>query len=125
MTIDGKGTGNSVFMYPEGLALDPHGNIHAACSTTIIFFTKEVVYVRMYGYDPDPLAPRPWGIAIDDEDNTLVSNGRCISIFDHHGNKIHEVGNLDKPEDIALDPRDGSVYVADFGASSVLKYYAI
>ena len=119
LTIDRKGTGNSNFTWPRGLALDPQGNIHVADVEFIKVFTKEGVYVRTYG---SPGAPRPWYIAIDDEGNALVSYGSCLSIFDHHGNKIHEVGNLEDPRGIALDPRDGSVYVADFGASFVLKY---
>ena len=119
LTIDGKGTGNSRFMYPEGLALDPQGNIHIAEQDSIKIFTKEGVYVRTYG---DPGARY---IAIDDEGNACFNDGECLSIFDHHGIKIHEVGNLETPRVIALDPRDGSVYVADYGASSVLKYYAI
>ena len=117
MTIDGKGTGNSSFRLPKGLALDPQGNIHVAVNERIKVFTKEGAYVRTYG---GPGAP--WRIAIDDEGNTCVSGGRYLSIFDHHGNKIHEVGNLEHPEDIALDPRDGYVYFAYYGASSVLKY---
>ena len=121
-TIDGQGTGNSSFIYPVGLALDPQGNIHVALDDSIKVFTKEGVYVRTYG---GLGALRPWGIAIDDEGNTLVSYDRYLSIFDRHGNEIHEVGNLQDPHGIALDPRDGSVYVADLGASSVLKYYAI
>ena len=120
LTIDGKGTGNSSFMYPSGLALDPQGNIHVAVDDTIKVFTKEGVYVRTYG------GPRPWYIAIDDEGNTLVSNDRFLSIFDRHGNEIYEVENLgDLMKGIALDPRDGTVYVADFDASSVLKYCTI
>ena len=81
------------------------------------------VHVRLskssltYDYDP-----RFRGIAIDYEGNAFVSHGRCLSMFDHRGNKIHEVGNLKDAYGIALDPRDGSVYVADYGASSVLKY---
>ena len=35
------------------------------------------------------------------------------------------MGNLENRLGIALDPRDGSMYVADLGASSVLKYSAI
>ena len=123
LTIDGKGTGNSSFRYPVGLALDPQGNIHVAEYDSIKVFTKEGVYVRTYGYDPE--AAHPSGIAIDDEGNTCVSNGGCLSVFDHHGNKIHEVGNLDNPLGIALDLRDGSMYVDDRGASSILKYSAI
>ena len=121
LTIDGKGTGNSSFRYPVGLALDPQENIHVAEYDSIKFFSKEGVYIRTYG---GPGAPCPWGIAIDDEGNALVTDsyGGYLSIFDHHGNKMHEVGKFKNPLGIALDPRDGSVYVADYGASSVLKY---
>ena len=116
LTIDGKGTGNSRFKCPEGLALDPQGNIHITEQDSIKIFTNEGVYVGTYG-DPGARC-----IAIDDEGNAFVIDGGCLSVFDHHGNKIHEVGNLDDPRGIALDPRDGSVYVVDLGASSILKY---
>ena len=124
LTIDIKGTDNSSFRCPSGLALDPQGNIHVAENFCIKVFTKEGVYVRKYGgfvvTHPWCIGPRP--LAIDDEGNTLYSEGRCLSIFDHHGNKIREVRNLKDACGIALDSRDGSVYVADCGASSVLKY---
>ena len=121
LTIDGKGTGNSSFMFPKGLALDPQGNIHVAENHYIKVFTKEGIYVRKYGECTHTIQI---GIAIDDEGNALVIDGRCLSIFDHHGNKIHEVGSFEDPQGVALDPRDGSVYVADF-RSSVLMYFAI
>ena len=61
LTMDGKGSGNHCFQSPCGLALDPQGNIHVAAfgSNTIKVFTKEGVYVRMYG-DPNG----PMGIAM-------------------------------------------------------------
>ena len=118
LTIDGKGSGNHRFQSPWGLALDPQGNIHVAAygSNVIKVFTKEGVYVRMYG---DPKHPR--GIAIDGKGCSLVSEwgGNCLSIYDQEGNKIHTVGNL---KGTALDPRDGSVFIADYGANTVLKY---
>ena len=121
LTIDGKGSGNHSFRSPEGLALDPQGNIHVAAfgSNTIKVFTKEGVYVRMYG-DPN----HPSGIAIDDEGYSLVSEwgGHCLSIYDPEGNKIHTVGNLKQPWGTALDPRDGSVFIPNYGANTVLKY---
>ena len=121
LTIDGKGSGNHSFQSPCGLALDPQGNIHvAACgSNTIKVFTKEGVYVRMYG---DPIGPI--GIAIDDEGYSLVSERwrSCLSIYDPEGNKIHTVVNLRYPCDTVLDPRDGSVFIANNGANTVLKY---
>ena len=82
-------------------------------------FTEEGVYVRMYG-DPNG----PIGLAIDGEGYNLVSEcwGHCLSIYDPEGNKIHTVGNLNHPWGTALDPRDGSVFIANYGANTVLKY---
>ena len=121
LTIDVKGSGNRPIQCPWGLAFDPQGNIHvAACgSNTIKVFTKEGVYVRMYG-GPN----HPSGIAIDDEGYSLVSenSGNCLSIYDPEGNKIHTVRNLKNPCGTALDPRDGSVFIANHGANTVLKY---
>ena len=121
LTIDGNGLGNHSFQSPWGLALYPQGNIHVAAfgSNTIKVFTKEGVFIRMYG---DPI--RPSGIAIDDEGYSLVSEwgGDCLSIYDPEGNKIHTVGNLEHSYGTALDPRDGSVFIANYGADTVLKY---
>ncbi|KAL5496657.1 hypothetical protein EMCRGX_G012990 [Ephydatia muelleri] len=120
-TIDGTGSGNHSFQSPNGLALDPQGNIHVAAfnSNTIKVFTKEDVYVRMYG---DPNGPS--GIAIDDEGYSLVSEarGNCFSIYDSEGNKIHTVANLRNPRNILLDSRNGSVFIANCDANTVLKY---
>ena len=121
LTIDGNGTGNHCFKYPNGLALDPQGNIHVAAegTNTSKVFTMEGVYVRMYG---DPKGPR--GIAIDEEGYSIVSeeSGNCLSIYDPQGKKIHTVRNLNSPRGTALDPRDGSVYVANCAAQILLKY---
>ena len=121
LTIDGNGSGSLSFQSPRGLALDPQGNIHVAafCSKTIKVFTKEGVYVRMYGDSNNSS-----GIAIDDEGYSFVSeySGNCLSIYDPEGNKIHTAGNLKNPFCTALDPRDGSVFIANWGANTVLKY---
>ena len=122
LTIDGKGTDDSSFGLPRGLALDPQGNIHLAGFSSIKVFTSDGAYVRKYDRLVDIDGPE--GIAIDDEGNAYVSMGygKCLSIFNHRGQRIHKVGNFEDPQGIALDPRDGSVYVADYHASSVLKY---
>eukprot|EP00731_Ephydatia_muelleri_P008562 Em0004g900a len=121
LTIDGNGSASHSFQSSWGLALDPQGNIHVAVgsSNTIKVFSKEGVYVRMYG---DPNDPR--GLAIDGEGYSLVSEygGHCLSIYDPEGNKIHIVGNLEDPYGTALDPRDGSVFIANWGTDTVLKY---
>ena len=117
LTINGKDSF-------EQLALDTQGNIHVAAydSNTIKVFTKEGVYVRAYG---NPKAPI--GIAIDEEGYSLVSEygGNCLTIFDPQGNKIHTVRDLNMPDCTALDPRDGSVYVANSGAKTIFKYSLI
>ena len=96
-------------------------NIHVASwgSNTIKVFTKEGVYVRMYG-DPN----HPNGIAIDDEGYSLVNEcwGDCLSIYNPEGNKIHTMRNLMDSYCTALDPRDGSVFIANYRANTVLKY---
>ena len=121
LTIDGNGSGIHSFQYPWGLALDPQGNIHVAAfgSKTIKVFTKEGVYVRMYGDPKNPI-----GVATDYEGYSFIgeNNGHCLSIYDPEGNKIHTVGNLKNFHGTALDPRDGSVFIADYGANTVLKY---
>ncbi|KAL5496704.1 hypothetical protein EMCRGX_G013048 [Ephydatia muelleri] len=100
--------------------LGPVGKIHIAMdgSNTIKVFTNKGVYVRMYG---GPIGPR--GMAIDSEGYSLVSeySGNCLSIYDPEGNNIHTVGNLKKPWGTALDPRDGSVYVTNYGANTWSK----
>eukprot|EP00731_Ephydatia_muelleri_P008462 Em0004g800a len=121
LTIDGKCSGNHSFLSPWGLGLDPQGNIHVASygSKSVKVFTEEGVYVRMYG-DPNG----PTGLALDDEGYSLVSEygGHCLSIYDPEGNKIHTVGNLENPSGTALDSRDGSVFIANNSANTVLKY---
>ena len=121
LTINGNVFGAQGFKKPYGLALDPQGNIHVAAygTNTIKVFTPEGTYVRSYGD-----VKGPSGIAIDEEGYSLVceNSGICYSIFDPHGNKIHTVGNLTNPYGIALDPISGSLYVANYGADTVLKY---
>ena len=121
LTINGYVSGAQGFKDPQGLALDPQGNIHVAAygSNTIKVFTPEGTYVRSYGD-----VKGPTGIAIDEEGYSLVCEhrGNCLSIFDPQGNKIHTVGNLYAPHGVALDPISGSLYVANYGADTVLKY---
>ena len=66
----------------------------------------------------------PSGVAVDEEGYSFVSEygGGCYFIFDPKGQKIHTVGNLNKPHGVALDPQRGSLYVPNFGNNNVLKY---
>ena len=120
-TIAGTASGDNCFQHPRGLALDPQGNIHVTArgSNTIKVFTPEGTYVRSYGD-----VKTPSGVAVDEEGYSFVTDldGGCFSIFDPKGQKIHTVGNLNKPFRLALDPLRGSLYVPNYGTSSVLKF---
>ena len=123
LIINGDVSGAQGFKNPYGLALDPQGNIHVAAwgSNTIKVFTPEGTYVRSYGD-----VKGPSGIAMNDEEGysfVCESSGNCLSIFDPEGNKIHTVGNLTYPCGVALDSISGSLYVANYGAKTVLKYF--
>ena len=121
ITINGNVSGAQGFNNPWGLALDLQGNIHVAAygSNTIKVFTPEGTYVRSYGD-----VKGPTGIAIDEEGYSFVCerSGNCLSTFDPQGIKIYTVGNLNAPRGAALDPTSGSLYVANYGANTVLKF---
>ena len=122
LTINSGAYDSPAFLqHPHSLALDPAGNIHitAYSSNTIKVFTLEGTYVRSYGN-----VKGPTGIVIDEEGYSLVNerNGDCLSIFDPRGSKIHTIGNLNKPRGVFLDANSGCLYVANFGANTVLKY---
>ena len=82
------------------------------CIQTLLKFSPRKVssYVRKY---VDLISPI--GIAIDDEGYSLASDGagKCLCIFDPQESKIHTLGNMDYPSGIALESRDGNVYVTD------------
>eukprot|EP00731_Ephydatia_muelleri_P036641 Em0296g3a len=78
------------FQSPWGLALDPQGNIHVAAggSNPIKVFTKEGVYVRMYG-GPN----HPSGIAIDGEGYRLVRGQRNPPIYSKYYRQMSKATN--------------------------------
>ena len=118
LTINGDVSGCHGFRNPHGLSLDPQGNIHVAANDSIKVFTPEGIYVRSYGDVKEPT-----GIVIDEEGYSLVTDVKCqcLSIFDPQGKEIHTVYKL-VPYGVVLDPKSGSLYVANNGAKTVLKY---
>eukprot|EP00731_Ephydatia_muelleri_P034555 Em0065g16a len=124
LTINGHASGSRGFLLPYGLALDPQGNIHVAAwgTSTINVFKPEGNYVRSYGS-----VNGPSGIVMDGGGCSLVNEltGNCLSIFDHHGNKVHTVYNLNGPRGVILDPKSGDLYVTNYGANTVLKYFML
>ena len=122
LSINGKESGDKSFINPWGLALDPEGNIHVAAyrSRCIKVFDSTGVYIRTYGGDLE----KPIGVAVNSEGYSVVSEGEgnCLTLFDPQGEKVHTVGGFTDPWGVALDPRDGSVYVANRWGQTILKY---
>eukprot|EP00731_Ephydatia_muelleri_P032960 Em0024g504a len=95
----------SIFQWPQGLAIDPQGNIHVANDNTIEVFTSEGTFVISYGD-----VKNPFGIVIDEEGYSIVTeySSNCVSILHSQRSKVHTVGNLNCPYGVMLDPK--SVY---------------
>jgi DNA-binding beta-propeller fold protein YncE len=132
---DGDGPlqpGDGQFNEPWGIAVDAAGAIYVADTWNgrIQAFDADGTFMRSWGYynttngelgDPYALFG-PRGLAIDNGGNVLVAdtgNKRILrftpdgSFVDQAGGGGVILGRFEEPTDLAVDPRDGSVYVAD------------
>jgi DNA-binding beta-propeller fold protein YncE len=132
---DGAGPlalGDGQFYEPWGIAVDADGNIYVADTWNgrIQVFSPEGEFQRKWGNFNttngelgDPLALfGPRGVEIDQAGNLLVADtgNKRILMFTPTGELIQQVGGggvapgrFEEPTDVAVDPRDGSIYVAD------------
>lgn len=143
---DGSGPlelGDGQFQEPWGVAVAADGTIFVADTWNgrIQVFDAEGRFIRKWGHFNttngtlgDPLALfGPRGIAIDSTGNLLVAdtgNKRIIQ-FSPTGDLINQIGgggarlgNFEEPTAVAVDPRDGSVYVADAWNRRIQKFDA-
>lgn len=132
---DGDGPlelGDGQFQEPWGIAINAEGMIFVADTWNgrIQVFDTEGQFVRKWGYfnssngvtgDANALYG-PRGIAIDGDGNLLVADtgNKRILRFTETGEVLAQIGgggiqlgNFEEPTDVSVDPRDGSVYVAD------------
>ncbi len=132
---DGAGPlelGDGQFNEPWGVALDADGQVYVADTWNgrIQVFDRDGNFVRKWGYFNttngelgDPLALfGPRGIAIDSAGNLVVADtgNKRILQFSKNGELIQQVGGggialgrFEEPTAVAVDPRDGSIFVAD------------
>ena len=132
---DGSGPlelGDGQFQEPWGIAVNAEGQIFVADTWNgrIQVFGEDGSFVRKWGYFNssngamgDPLALYgPRGVAIDSTGNLLVADtgNKRIMRFAPTGEVVGQVGgggiqlgNFEEPTSVAVDPRDGSIYVAD------------
>lgn len=132
---DGAGVleaGDGQFNEPWGVAVDSQGLVYVADTWNgrIHVFDGDGNFVRKWGYfngtngelgDPYALFG-PRGIAVDGQGNLLVADtgNKRILQFTPEGQLVNQVGGggvilgrFEEPTDVAVDPTDGSVYVAD------------
>ena len=106
----------------RGISFDPSGHLHVTCFNfnTVTVLTPEGQYIREYGQSH---LNRPCGIAIDSTGNSLVVNygGNSLSILNPDGNYIHSIRGFKNPIGVAL-ASNGSVWVADYANSRLVKY---
>ena len=120
--IDGKVSGDGSFTRPEGVAFDISGDVHVTGwnSNSVTVFTPSGQFVRKY--DQTHLRS-PVGIAIDSAGYSLVVNisSGSLSIYDPSGRFIHSIEGFSYPYGVSVSP-DGSVWVADYYNSRLVKY---
>ncbi len=132
---DGAGPlelGDGQFNEPWGVTIDKDGNIYVADTWNgrIEVFDRDGKFIRKWGYfsttngelgDPNALFG-PRGLAIDTAGNLLVADtgNKRILEFKPSGELVNQMGGggvilgrFDEPVGIAVDPADGSIYVAD------------
>jgi DNA-binding beta-propeller fold protein YncE len=132
---DGSGAldmGDGQFNEPWGVAVDSQGRIFVADTWNgrIQVFDAEGRFVRKWGVfnttngelgDPYVLFG-PRGIAVDAAGNLLVADtgNKRILQFTVDGELVRQVGGggvligrFEEPTSVAVDPRDGSIFVAD------------
>ncbi|MCC6456505.1 MAG: TIGR03663 family protein [Caldilineaceae bacterium] len=132
---DGSGPlalGDGQFQEPWGIAVNAEGMIFVADTWNgrIQVFDADGNFVRKWGYFNttngtlgDPMALfGPRGIAIDSAGNLLVADtgNKRILQFTATGELVNQVGgggvrlgNFEEPTAVAVDPRDGNIFVAD------------
>ena len=73
---------------------------------------------------------RPWGIAINQEGESLVTEGNCVSVFSPSGEKLRSFGSygsgqgqFDQPHGLAVDG-EGNILVSDTKNHCIQKFSA-
>lgn len=132
-SADGAGSA-AQFAYPDGIALDPAGNIYVAdtVNNTIRRIMQNEYVTTLAGSvassgNADGLGnaarfARPFGVAVDSGGITYVSdqgNG-AIRKITQAGATTTLVGSVGGPAGVAVDA-DGNVFVADWGGNIIQK----
>jgi streptogramin lyase len=134
LTIEGYGSGNGQFCWPEGVAVDSFGNVYVADTGNcrIQKFDSNGTYITQWGTDGTGNGQfySPCGVAVDSFGNVYVVdfyNSR-IQKFNSNGTYITQWGTggsgngqFHYPCGVAVDSL-GNVYVADTDNDRIQKF---
>jgi DNA-binding beta-propeller fold protein YncE len=115
---------------PYGLAVDSKGQLYVADTKVgaIFIFNTENNTVRLIKNGVDAHFKSIFGLAMDDNDTLLCSDGGAhhVLVFDSKNKLLTSFGDgeMKDPNGIAIDTENRFVYVVDTGLDQVLVYDA-
>jgi DNA-binding beta-propeller fold protein YncE len=125
----GLGSLNDEFNTPEGIAVDPKGNVWVAdqSNSRILQFDANGNFLFSFGAQGsgDGQFSFPRGIAIDQQGNILVADtfNNRIQKFNATGRFLCKAGGLNQPHGIAVHPTNvNSIYVANTASHAVRRF---
>jgi DNA-binding beta-propeller fold protein YncE len=125
----GFGDLNDEFKSPEGIAVDPQGNLWVAdqSNSRIMKFDANGNFLFSFGApgSGDGQFSSPHGIAIDRLGNVWVADtfNNRVQKFNANGAFLCKAGGLTQPHGIAVHPTNvNTVYVANTGANAIRRF---
>jgi len=115
---------------PYGLAVDSKGLLYVADTKVgaIFIFNTETHDVQLIKHGVDAQFSSIFGLAIDDNDQLLVTDGNLhhVLVFDPNHKLRARFGDglLEEPAGIAIDTENRFIYVADTGLDQIVVFDA-
>ena len=131
-----KGYNDGQFIRPHDVEFDSSGNVFVSDRdlNNIQKFDPHGKFIKKWGSNGTTIGQfnQPYSISIDSSDNIYVVDkvNNRIQIFDTNGNFIDSMDSvigsklnesLYLPEDMAIDPNNHAIYIADTGNNRIVK----
>ena len=118
--INGRVSGDVPLSSPEGIAIDPSGNVHVTWheSSSVTIFSPTGEFIYSYG------VAFPIGIAIDPSGYSFVASWSddIVSIFDLSGKLVCPLRGFSQPFGVSVSPDGRSIWVADSFNDQLVKF---
>lgn len=136
--MGGEGSQNGQISCPEGVVVDPAGNVYVADAgnNRIVKFSSSGQFITSWGKlgngDSEFMGYSPQGLAMDAKGNIYAADrwNHRVQVFDGNGKFLRKMGSegsgegqLKDPAGVAVDA-SGNVYVADYKNFRIVKFDA-